>query len=215
MTTLMEERIRAGACFLYPSGMRVNAFVSLPIRAVNISEKEVQQLPSLGVRTKFKKAAITFLLDVPELLNVVQCWDNRVRPVLPPQSPWFAPISPLTGELDPNCHEPSQHRDAGFRHDLQEWLAKVGGTYHSPHKFRRGHAVFCLTNAVDYADMEAAMANLMHENMAMTEKYMRLKRAEIKKRITRLGKTAHPDMENSEFIDELETFLARLKGANP
>jgi len=49
---LIERRIKAAACFWYLSGIRIGAFVSLPIKAVNIEIKEVYQFPNLGVRTK-------------------------------------------------------------------------------------------------------------------------------------------------------------------
>lgn len=216
VTTLNEKRTRAAACMLYGSGMRVDAFVSIPIEAVKVPDLEVHQLPKeFGVRTKFKKAAITFLLDIQDVLAVISDWDRTVRAIMPPHCPWFAPIHPLTGELQPAYLEAGLHRASGLRKDLGDWLRKVGLPYHSPHDFRRGHANYCLTNAKDYMDMLAAMANLMHEGLAMTEYYARLKRADAKKRITRLGKPAHPVAENSDVINELRDLLARLEGTNP
>lgn len=212
--TLNEKRTRAAACMLYGSGMRADALVSIPIEAVKVPDLEVHQLPKeFNVRTKFKKAAITFLLDIQDVLAVIKGWDHMVRAIMPPNCPWFAPINPLTGELDPEYIEAGEHRASGLRKDLKEWLNKVGLPYYSPHDFRRGHANYCLTNAKDYMDMLAAMSNLMHEGLAMTEYYARLKRADAKKRITRLGKAPRSITENSDLIHELETLLARLKGA--
>ena len=56
---LLEQRDQAAAAFLFLSGMRIDAFVSLPIRGVDLVRMRVQQLPKLGVRTKNNKAAIT------------------------------------------------------------------------------------------------------------------------------------------------------------
>jgi len=79
--SLFERRARAAAVFLFLSGMRIGAFVSLPIQAVDIPNRKVIQYPSLRVRTKNRKYGITYLLDIPELLKVVQEWDDEVRAV--------------------------------------------------------------------------------------------------------------------------------------
>ena len=50
----------------------------------------------MGVRTKNKKHATTFLLPIPELLEVVKDWDREVRKVNP-EGLWFAPFSPRQG----------------------------------------------------------------------------------------------------------------------
>ena len=66
--SLRDKRIRAAAVFLFLSGMRVGAFVTLPIKAVDLNELCIRQWPSLGVKTKFNKYGTTYLLPVKELL---------------------------------------------------------------------------------------------------------------------------------------------------
>ncbi len=66
-----ERRIRAAACFWFLSGIRIGAFVTLPISAVNLSRLSVKQWPELGVHTKFGKRATTYMLDIPELHSVM------------------------------------------------------------------------------------------------------------------------------------------------
>jgi site-specific recombinase XerD len=102
VSTLKDRRIQAAAVFLYLSGMRIGAFVSLPIMAVDLEKRMVKQHPNLGIRTKNGKHATTYLLDIPELLQVVQGWDSYVRSVLPAGGYWFAPFSPDTGKIDLN-----------------------------------------------------------------------------------------------------------------
>ncbi len=73
--TMRDRRIRASAVFWFLSGIRIGAFVSLPIKAVDIENMTVKQWPrELGVKTKFQKHATTFLLNIPELLQVVIDW---------------------------------------------------------------------------------------------------------------------------------------------
>lgn len=51
----------------------------------------------LCVRTKFRKHATSFILNIPELIEVVVDWDDFVRSQLTNDHPWFANISPETG----------------------------------------------------------------------------------------------------------------------
>ena len=215
VTCTKEWRIRAATSFLYLSGMRVDAFVSLPILAVDIPRRRVHQFPDLGVRTKNKKSATTCLLKIPELLVVVKEWDNLVRAKLPPTAPWFAPLTPDTGEIDPSPAPPGLHRDSGLRKDLEEWLHRVNLPYHSPHKFRHGHAWFGLENAVDYGDMQAVSQNLMHEKFSTTEIYARQRQQDVERRIENLGSKGAT--QNGELSDETikrlaDEVVSRLQG---
>jgi site-specific recombinase XerD len=47
-----ERRIKAAAVFLFLSGMRVGAFVTLPLEAVDLANRKLFQWPSMGVQTK-------------------------------------------------------------------------------------------------------------------------------------------------------------------
>ncbi len=105
VNSLRDRRIRAAAVFWFLSGIRIGAFVTLPIRAVNIAKREVYQFPSYGVHTKFGKKGTTHLLNIPDLLPVVQDWDNEIREYLGDGTFWFAPLSPDTGTFNPNIQK--------------------------------------------------------------------------------------------------------------
>lgn len=188
-----ELRIRAAAVFLFLSGIRIGAFVTLPLSAVNLKDRSVKQWPRLGVRTKFSKHATTFLLDIPDLLEVVKQWDDEVRQVLPPTGFWFAPISPETGQIDPNISSVGSHRNVRARKDLEVFLKASGLPYHSPHKFRHGNAVYCLKLAKDVHDLKAISQNLMHANLSVTDGvYGILSYMDVGQQIGALGKIS-PD----------------------
>jgi hypothetical protein len=59
VTTIRDKRIRAAAIFWFLSGIRVGAFVTLPLIAVDLNNLKIKQWPRLGVRTKFRKHATT------------------------------------------------------------------------------------------------------------------------------------------------------------
>jgi site-specific recombinase XerC len=186
--SLIERRIKAAACFWYLSGIRVGAFVSLPIKAVNIERREVFQFPDLGVRTKNRKHGTTFLLDIPELLTVVQEWDQYVRSILPEDGFWFAPFSPDTFEIDPTCKTIGKHREDLVRKNLRTWLERVGLPYHSPHKFRHGHIQFGLAHSTSHADYKAVSLNVMHSSIQITDQfYSNMPESEIQSRIGTFG----------------------------
>jgi integrase len=186
---LVEERIRAAAVFLYLSGMRIGAFVSLPLLAVDIPTRRVTQYPNLGVRTKNEKYAITYLLNIPDLLSIVQAWDDKVRSILPPEGFWFAPFSPDTGEIDITAFEIGEHRQTLARKNLVAWMEKTGLKYHSFHKFRHGHIQYGLAHSKTHADFKAVSLNVMHSNIQITDQfYSNIPESEIKDRISAFGK---------------------------
>lgn len=94
--TLSEERIQAAAVLWFLSGIRIGAFVTLPIKAVEIENRSIMLWPSLGVKTKFNKHSTVFLFEIPELLEVVTAWDIKVNQSLNPDDLWFAPFTPGT-----------------------------------------------------------------------------------------------------------------------
>jgi site-specific recombinase XerC len=75
--TLTLERIQAAIVMMFLSGMRVGAFVTLPIKAVDLAENEISQWPEWGVHTKNLKKGTTSLLQIPDLLEVVRHWDRK------------------------------------------------------------------------------------------------------------------------------------------
>ena len=213
--TNREKRIKAAAVFLFLSGMRIGAVVTMPLMAVDIDRRAVKQWPSLGVRTKFGKHATTYLLNIPELLAVVSDWDETVRAVLPEHSYWFAHFSPETGMIDPGHTEAGKHRDVRARKDLKDWLNRVGLPYHSPHKFRHGHAVYALKQAQTVADLKAASQNLMHSDLKVTDGvYGVLSSDDVAERIAGLGiRDAAADARfEPELVDQIAEAVVEKLG---
>jgi site-specific recombinase XerC len=166
--TIRDRRARAALCFLYLSGIRIDAFVSLTFSSVNIEKKEVYQFPSLGVRTKNRKHAVTYLLDIPELLEVVQAWHDEVWTLGAPGL-WFPILSSRTGRMVSGS--PGLSRSTLARREFRYFLARVGLPYHSPHKFRHGHVHFGLERCNDMADFKAVSLNVMHSSVKTTDEF--------------------------------------------
>ena len=163
VSTLLEERTRMSCVFLWLTGMRIGAFVTLPRLAVNLEEHTVHQNPLHGTHTKLGKSAITSILDVPdhpELFELLRAWEEKIRDVVPPTGMWYANISPLTGKLEPSVHV-GKNRDSGFRKDLAAFLEKVGIGYKNPHMFRHGHIHFLRSRARNVGEIAAIAKNTM------------------------------------------------------
>jgi hypothetical protein len=79
--------------------------------------------------------------------------------------------------------------------------------YHSPHKFRHGHAVYGIKHAKDIGDLKALSQNLMHDSLQVTDKiYGILSFLDVKERITRLG-TEKAESRAQELLRELSRYL--------
>jgi integrase len=169
--SITEKRARAAICFLYLSGMRITAFLTLPLACVNIDGRQIEQNPGKGVITKNRKAAITTLLPIPELLQIVKDWDDQVRRELPLDSPWFAYIDHFDHLMPPG--KDFQERVNGRRmaciKGMKRLCTQANVPYKSPHKLRHAHAIFGIKHARDMQELKAVSQNLMHSSISITD----------------------------------------------
>ena len=186
--TLGEERIKTAAVLLFLSGIRIGAFVTLPIKAVDINNRTIKLWPRLGVKTKFNKHSTVYLLEIPELVEVVTAWNTKVNQILKPDNLWFAPFSPSTKDFNLEYQAVGKYRSDGARKDLKAWLKRVGLAYHSPHKFRHGFAVYGLKNAITFSEYKAVSQNLNHSSINTTDRiYSILPENDVKEKIAGFG----------------------------
>lgn len=205
-------RIQAAAAFLFLSGARVGAFVTLPIKAIDLDALSVRQWPEMGVHTKFGKSATTHLMDIPDLLDVVRAWDRRVRAELPAEAMWYPDLAGLPGQetlvpvLDAN-----RTRAHALRYDLQALCARAGVAYLSPHKFRHGFAVHALNNSKTPADWKAVSQTLMHSDLSTTDGvYGILKDEDVAGRIARLGGGTSGQETKEDLLRQLREITEKL-----
>lgn len=175
VSTLCEKRTQAAAALLFLSGMRITAFVSLPINCVDLQKMKIYQLPNRGVLVKNNKAQVTTLLAIPDLLNVVSSWDGFLRENLPDTCLWYPNLDHEGVSLKQETLDIKriQSRPCDFRGDLKSLCEKVGIRYKSPHKFRHGHAVYGIKNANRSNNplemLKAISQNLGHSSVGITD----------------------------------------------
>jgi integrase len=185
---LVMLRDKEAACMLFLSGARAAAFTTLPIQAVSMENHSIDQFPSLGVRTKMNRTRTTFMLQIPELLEVVREWDTLVRAELPPSCPWYAVIKSSWGEQRLSDHNPGSNRAISLDKRLRWLMTSAGVAYKSAHKFRHGHALYGLLHARTPADFKALSMNLMHSSTRITdETYAFLAEGDVREHILHLA----------------------------
>jgi integrase len=212
------RRDKAAAALLFLSGARASAFVTLTLECVNIRDRTIKQYPHLGVRTKNKKAALTTLLDIPDLLHEVEQWDSYVRARLPLTAPWYSVIEASFGEQKITANAPGRFRHMGLGDNVRKLFRLAGLRPLSPHKFRHGHAVYCMHYAQDYGDIKALSMNLMHSHTGVTDGiYGVLSDKDTHERISNLGGSVTSDVPSganakNELISQVRELLKRLEG---
>ncbi len=202
--TLREERGKVAVCMLFLSGMRADALASMPISCVDLERNEIHQLPEAGVRTKNRKAAITYLLDIPDLFDVVRSWDSRLR-AMPMQSLWYSTVS-RDGMTLTSTTKPHHKRATVIARDVQMICELAGVSYLSPHKLRHGHVVHALKQARNMADLKGISQNVMHSSVVITDQvYGQFAGDDVRNIIANLGTKSE--------IGEMEKLLELLRKA--
>ena len=173
-TCLRVQRDKAALAFIYLSAARGAAFVTLPIRAIDIPSRKVYQLPEWGVQTKNSKAAITYLLPIPRLLEVVTTWDTFVRnSAVNGNVAWYTRLTYDGLDIrtdDEVTSRPATGRRSDLYQGLQDLCQRANIEWKSPHKIRHGHGVYGLKHAATMAEYKALSQNMMHDSVATTDK---------------------------------------------
>jgi site-specific recombinase XerC len=182
------RRDRAAAAFLFLSGIRATAFCGLTLECVDVAQRKVYQMLSMGVRTKNRKSATTSLYEIEDLLVVVSEWYREMRDNNPPTALWY----PVYG--DNHIDGFSTWRASALRDNLKTLADAAGVKYLSPHKFRHGNVVHGLKMARNMWEYKAVSQNLMHSNINTTvEIYAVLADDDVQFKIAELGKDAPVD----------------------
>lgn len=214
--TLAEERDRAAVAFLFLSGMRGGAFVTLPIQAVHVDVQPMMvcQWPALGVHTKNGKACNTYLLQHPELeelQQIVKDWHKRVAAQLEPEGLWYAIIEGTQGVFSPE-QSAGERRATGLARRIKALCERAGVPPMSSHKLRHGHAVWALKHCATMEDLKAVSQNLMHASLMTTDSiYGVLPQNDVSQRILSLGGGGNGQAA-AGAIAALELLLQQLRG---
>jgi len=188
------QRAQAMACLQFNSGMRIGALVTLPLQGLNLEALTVRQDPSLGVKTKFGKAATTALLGIPELLQPIRVWCQALAEQVSLNAKVYAVFDDSVMPARPTDQAPGAGRAKNLNDDYAKLCMAVGLPYRSSHAFRHGHILFCVSHCHTPAEFLAVSQNVMHADVKMTAHYgaqgLRAVRA-VYAHLADLGQVAH------------------------
>lgn len=214
LDTLSLKRAQACMCFMYLTGIRVGALLSLPVSCVDLEKRKIYQLPSKGVHTKNEKAAVTSMLVIPELMNVVKEWDQMVREQAPNGSLWYAYLD-TTGSFATNIQESTENRDKNLSRYMRMVCDLAGVKYLSSHKERHGHVVFAMQYVHDMAELKAVSQNIMHSSVAITDGvYGNLSSNQVQQIIESLGAGEHEETAMTVEVKQLLEILKSNRGGS-
>lgn len=220
---LATRRDQAAACLLFLSGIRSTALVTMPIQAVVLENDHphLLQYPDLGVRTKNRKRAKTFLYQIPDLLKVVSRWDAFARSVCVDDDLWYMPIEQHWGaQTVPQKKGIGNNRGTTLNRRLHHLWGLLAMPHKSPQKFRHGNALYGLRRCLTMEDYHFVSRNLMHTDLTVTDRvyinFEERERAEAIRRITELTDPNDPAEIHALFStlgsDNLEMFIEMLAG---
>ncbi len=205
--TLQDRRDIAAVCFLFLSGMRIAAFTSITIEGVDIAENDIYQLPEKGVMTKNRKAAVTHLLQIPELMKVVTAWDELVRAKLKPSDLWYS-VMTRDGDNFEAGRVATKERRVGFSDRLKILCGRAEIPYLSPHKIRHGHVVYALKNVNDVAGLKSVSQNVMHNSIQITDSiYGGFSNTDVKRVVSAIGTAQGADVQPTQPAD-MQTLIS-------
>lgn len=86
-------------------------------------------------------------------------------------------------------------------------------SYHSPHKFRHGSAVYAIRMAKNIAALKAVSQNLTHSNLNITDGiYGILSKLDVREQIIGLGQTKGLiNGKEDEIVSQLKRILLQLE----
>ncbi|WP_150526908.1 tyrosine-type recombinase/integrase, partial [Roseibium sediminis] len=168
--TNQHRRDRAIVAFLFLTGVRDAALISLRLKHVDLENRLVFQ-DAKEVRTKFSKTMTTFWFPVGEDIGqIVTDWINERRATASSEN---EPVFPRSPSAIPVKSSESQfwQTAAPVRHILKQATAKTGQTYFVPHAVRSTLALMIDAIATTFEERKALSQNLGHEHMRTTEEH--------------------------------------------
>ena len=133
-------------------------------------------------------AAITFLLPIPDILEVVIEWDLYMNSLSGIYN-WFPSLNHYgDGVLPGLLTGQYTGRAEAFDKGMKELCTRAEIPYKSPHKLRHGHGVYGVKKSKDIAQLKAISQNLMHSNIGITDSiYGRLAEEDLSEILSNFG----------------------------
>ncbi|MCX5568167.1 MULTISPECIES: tyrosine-type recombinase/integrase [Kaistia] len=165
--TVIERRDRALVAFIFLTGMRVGAVISLRCKHVKLADRQVMQ-DAREVNTKFGKNMLTSWFPVgDDIEHIVVAWvKERLESGAKPDAPLF-PAKPryrLPGDETPE-KDAFWKTSEPVREVFQEACQAAGIDYINPHSVRDTLMLLGLEMCATWEELKAWSQNLGHEKL--------------------------------------------------
>lgn len=182
--SITDLRNIAAFIMLYLSGMRIAAFLTIPIKDIDLGRGILIQDPANGTYTKLNKKGETVLLDHPILLEIVREWDRTVRENCPLESTWFARLTSrrdfdpkiiqYRDRQDPRTYKEAKSNYHNLTRSMEDLCKRAGIPYKSPHKGRYGNIHKWMETVTTMEEKQALAENSLHTLPVLEKIYSRM-----------------------------------------
>lgn len=167
----VDMRDRALIALLLCTGMRINALITLPLKAVDIKNNCVRQYPALGVKTKFSKSILSyiFLFD-NEMYTSIASWVTYLKEVkkIDDDMPLFPKNKLLADDNTSFVDNKPWVDDVSVKNMFKKRFQKCGVKYYPPHRLRDLSIRLGLLVSENGLHVKAVSQNVGHEKVATT-----------------------------------------------
>ena len=170
----IDLRDRAAIAFLLSTGIRVDAFISLPISVIDEETLLFDQAPGDGVRTKFGKLLLGKVHNFNEhMTSAIKEWLTVYRGLgAAENAPFFPQGKTKTEELAYSIQEEVSFQPyqatGGMREMLKRRCAKAGIKNIAPHDFRHIFMIEIFKRVEKMEDLKVISQSIGHESLSTT-----------------------------------------------
>jgi integrase len=219
---ILGRRDSALISYLFLTGARISAAVTMRIGLLNLKSRVANQDPAKGVEVKFSKLIETTMPDFDNnIFELLRRWIKELKSLGYTDDDPLFPSAEANKETGINEFQISK---ALTKHPLtassseriiKECCRKAGyGQYHA-HSFRDSHIYHALDMATNGLDIKAVSANVGHENVVITmTKYADMTADEVHGRILNLGKSDKSSLHDSAILHMFEEIKQKLDNKN-
>ncbi len=212
---IIFRRARALIAFIFLTGARISAAVSMLLGLFNPAERLVTQDPKKGVKTKNGKFILTTIPDFDaNLYKILLDWTEELKVSgFGPNDPLFpkAVSEKTEGFLEFTISKELKKEklsSSTAERIVKEWCSQAGYPQFHAHLFRDSHIYYGLKLARTAKEMKAISINVGHENIETTmREYADLAPEEVHKTILNLTTAGEIDSIPSELQEKFKDFL--------
>lgn len=212
----IDLRDRAMISFLFLTGMRDQALITLPLGCVDEDRLRVYQLPSRGVMTKFSKNIVSKIFPFDEKLVQYICeWIEKLRTKGFEDSGPFFPKSLKSKGKDSLAYvKPSEvvpefwSSTNGLRRIFKERAEKASMKYFNPHAFRHAAVNYAFKHSKNNLELKAISQSIGHEFVMTTiSNYGNFTPSELFTCLEGIDFSSEPEMSNTEMLKKLRALF--------